>query len=153
MTKEPKWDEEESPLTAEFKVSGPLAVSAGKRRVVPLHVFEVNDQPLFAAADRVNAIYFDNPYSIIDEIHISLPPGISVESLPPNDSVRLEYAMYESKQNMEPSGTIVAMRNMIMGGMAFPKENYKEIKTFYDKVSTDDGQQVLLKAVAHAEGN
>ncbi|HEY1461872.1 MAG TPA: DUF3857 and transglutaminase domain-containing protein [Terriglobales bacterium] len=153
MTNEPAWDDSTSPLVAHFDVSGPLAVRAGKRRVVPLHIFEVNDQPMFAAADRANNIYFDNPYWIVDEMHISLPQGTSAESMPTDTAVRLDYALYESKQKMEQPTTIYSMRNIVMGGMAFPKTSYKEIKDFYDKVSTGDGQQVLLKATDHAEGN
>jgi hypothetical protein len=108
---------------------------------------------MFAAADRANNIYFDNPYWIVDEMHISLPQGTSAESMPTDTAVRLDYALYESKQKMEQPTTIYSMRNIVMGGMAFPKTSYKEIKDFYDKVSTGDGQQVLLKATDYAEGN
>lgn len=153
MTKEPQWDDAQAPFIAEFKVSGPLAVSAGKRKILPLHIFEVNQSPMFSSADRVNGIYFYDPSCTIDETHISIPTGTSVESLPPNDSVHLGYALYESAQAMDQPTVIFSTRNMIMGGIAFPKDKYKEIKAFYDKANSDDGQQILLKAAAHAEGN
>jgi hypothetical protein len=76
-----------------------------------------------------------------------------VESLPPNDSVHLTYALYDSTQKMEQPTMISSTRTMIMAGLAFPKDNYKEVKSFYDKASASDGQQVLLKAAARAEGN
>lgn len=153
ISKEPRWDETESPLIAEFKVSGPLAVNAGKRKIVPLHFFEVNEQPVFPAPDRTQAVYFDYPSQVIDQVDLTVPKGSVVESLPADDSVRLQYALYETKQKVEQPGTIVSIRNVIMGGMLFPKEQYKEIKDFYDKAGKDDGQQVLLKAAAHAEAN
>jgi hypothetical protein len=153
LTQDPNWDNAALPMIAIFKVSGPLATSAGKRRIIPLHLFEVNDSPRFPAAERANPIYFYDPSCTIDEVHITVPPGTSVESLPPNDSVHLSYALYDSTQKMEQPTMISSTRTMIMAGLAFSKDNYKEVKSFYDKASADDGQQVLLKAAAHAEGN
>jgi hypothetical protein len=153
LTQEPNWDNPALPMVAIFKVSGPLATSAGKRRIIPLHVFEVNESPRFPATERANPIYFYDPSCIIDEVHITIPLGTSVESLPPNDSVHLTYALYDSTQKMEQPTMISSTRTMIMAGLAFPKDNYKEVKSFYDKASASDGQQVLLKAAAHAEGN
>ena len=43
LSKKPKWDDTESAVAAEFKVSGPLATSAGKRWSIPPHLFEVNE--------------------------------------------------------------------------------------------------------------
>jgi hypothetical protein len=153
ISNEPKWDDGAVGLIAEFKIHGPLAVSAGKRRIIPLHIFEVNDSPMFPAAQRANAIYFYDPYCVMDEVHITLPQGTAVENLPQNDSIHLEYALYDSKQTVDKPAEIVATRQIVMGGLAFPKDKYKELKMFYDKVSADDGQQVLLKGASHAEGN
>jgi len=149
LTNAPDW-ENSGALVAEFKVSSPLATSAGKHWVVPVHVFQVNQKPLFASAQRVNPIYFDYPSQEVDQIHITLPPGMDVESLPPDDKVHLDYALYETQQKRQPSGEIVSVRNLIMGGMAFPVAQYKELKGFYDKVKTGDDQPVILKASAHA---
>lgn len=153
LTQVPNWDNPALPMVAVFKVSGPLATSAGKRRIIPVHVFEVNESSRFPATERANPIYFYNPSCTFDEVHITIPPGTSVESLPPNDTIHLSYALYDSAQKMEQPTIISSTRTMIMAGLAFPKDNYKEVKSFYDKASADDGQQVLLKAAAHAEGN
>lgn len=153
LTKDPNWDNPAVPMIADFKVSGPFATSAGKRRMVPLHIFEVNDSPRFPAAERANPIYFYDPSCTVDEVHITIPAGTTVESLPANDSVHLSYALYDSTQKMEQPTIVSSTRTMIMAGLAFPKDNYKEVKSFYDKASADDGQQILLKAAAHAEGN
>jgi hypothetical protein len=153
LTKVPKWDDTESPLTAEFKISGPLATSAGKRWIVPPHMFEINEKPKFPSAQRVNAVYLYYPYREIDEVHITLPPNLEVESLPPDDNVKLDYALYKTTQKIESPGKLFSRRDMVMGGMAFPVTAYKEVKDFYDKVKTGDDQPALLKAAAHAQGN
>jgi hypothetical protein len=153
ISQEPRWDDTAIPLIAEFKVNGPLATSAGKRRIVPVNVFEINESPKFPAAERVNPIYFYDPSAVVDEVHLTLPAGTAVESLPKDDSVQLSYALYKTTHKMDNPTTLIATRSFIMGAIAIPKDNYKEIKDFYDKVSTGDGQQILLKTTDHAEGN
>jgi Domain of Unknown Function with PDB structure (DUF3857)/Transglutaminase-like superfamily len=152
LTNEPEWEKTEAQLFAQFKVSGPLAISAGKRWIVPVHMFEVNEKPRFAAARRINPVYFSFPWTTIDEVHITLPPEAAIESLPPNDKLNLEYALYKTEQKEEKPGTIYSRRDLIMGGIAFPRERYDEVKGFFDKVKTGDDQQVIIKAASHAQG-
>lgn len=153
LTKKPKWDDTESPVAAEFKVSGPLATSAGKRWQLPPHLFEVNEKPKLPSAQRVNPVYLYYPYREIDEVHITLPPNMEAESLPPDDNVKLDFALYKTTQKLEAPGIVFSRRDMVMGGMAFPVTEYKVVKDFYDKVKTGDDQPALLKASTHAQGN
>jgi hypothetical protein len=153
MTKKPKWDDTDSMLVAEFKVSGPLATSAGKRWQLPTHLFEINEKPKFPSAQRVNPVYLYYSYREIDEVHIVLPPNMESESLPPDDNVKLDFALYKTTQKLESPTTIFSRRDFVMGGMAFPVNNYKDIKEFYDKTKAGDDQPALLKVSAHAQGN
>jgi len=79
------------------------------------------------------------------------PASLEVESLPNNDSVKLDYAIYSTMQKQESANSIVARRDLVMGGLAFPANMYKEIKGFYDKVKVGDDEQMILKGSAHAE--
>ena len=153
ISKIPRWDDVESSVAAEFKVSGPLATSAGKRWSIPPHFFEVNEKSKFPSAERTNGIYLYYSYREIDEVHITLPNGMEVESMPADDMVKLDYALYKTTQKMEAPGTVFSRRDMVMGGMAFPVNVYKEVKGFYDKVKTGDDQPLLLKGSPHAQGN
>jgi hypothetical protein len=151
LTDEPEWDKTEVQLFAQFNVSGPLATSAGKRWIIPVHLFEVNEKPMFAAAQRTYPVYFSFPWTTIDEVHITLPPETAIESLPPNDKLTLDYAFYKTEQKEEKPGTIYSRRDLIMGGIAFPAARYSEVKGFFDKVKIGDDQQVIIKAVSHAQ--
>ena len=153
LAKIPRWDDTESSVAAEFKVSGPLATSAGKRWSIQPHLFEVNDRAKFPSAQRVNPIYLYYSYREIDEVHITLPSGMEVESMPANDMVKLDYAFYQTTQKMEAPNTIFSRRDLVMNGMAFPVAEYKDVKGFYDKVKTGDDQPLLLKGSPHAQGN
>jgi len=151
LTNAPEWDSTESHLATEFKVSCPLAVGAGKRWIVPVHLFQVNEKARFSSSERVNPIYFDYLIREVDETHVTLPPALELESLPPNDNVRLDYALYTTVQKSEAGNTVVARRDMVLSGMAFPTSVYKELKGFFDKVKSGDDQPVVAKAAAHAE--
>jgi len=61
--------------------------------------------------------------------------------------------MYKTTQKMETPNTVFSRRDMVMGGMAFPANVYKDVKGFYDKVKTGDDQPLLLKGSPHAQGN
>lgn len=147
----PNWDETEPHLAAEFKISSPLAIGAGKRWLVPVHIFQVNEKPVFSTSNRVNPIYFWNPTRQVDEVHIALPASVEIENLPANDDVKLEYALYSTIQKQEAPSSIMVRRDLIMGGLAFPTAMYKDLKNFYDKVKTGDEQQMILKGAVHAQ--
>jgi transglutaminase-like putative cysteine protease len=151
LTNTPDWNATEGHLATEFKISCPLAVGAGKRWIVPAHLFQVNEKPRFSSSDRVNAVYFDYLTRELDEIHITLPPDLEVESLPPNEKVLLDFALYATTQKQESANTVLARRDLAMGGMSFPLPVYKELKGFFDKVKSGDDQPVVAKAAAHAE--
>jgi hypothetical protein len=147
----PNWDDTEVHLAAEFKISAPMAVGAGKRLLIPVHIFQVNNKPVFSSSERINPIYFWNLTREIDEVHIALPATLEVESLPADDTLKLDYALYATNQKRETPNTISARRDLIMGGMAFPVAEYKNLKGFFDKVKTGDDQQMIARGAAHAD--
>ena len=151
LTATPNWNDTEARLSAEFKISSPLATGAGKRCLIPVHIFQINSQPVFPASERVNPIYLWYPTREADEVYITLPSTLEVESLPPNDSAKLEYAIYKTLQTQDSPKTIMARRELVMAGMAFPATSYQDLKGFYDKVKTGDDQQMIAKGSAHAE--
>jgi hypothetical protein len=147
----PNWDDTEPHLATEFKISAPMAMGAGKRVLVPVHIFQTNNKPVFSASERVNPIYFWYLTREIDEVHITLPASLEVENLPANDTVKLDYAYYATVQKQENNNTIMARRDLVLGGMAFPVTEYKNLKGFYDKVKAADDQQMIARGSTHAE--
>lgn len=153
LTKLSPWDDIETPLIAQFTVSSPLATGTGKRWVLPVHFFHVNEKPLFPASERTNPVYLYYPTRQIDEVHIVFPDNVEVDSLPPAASEKLAYAAYSTKRLQETKNSILAKRDLVMAGMAFPATMYKEIKAFYDHVKAGDDQQLLLKVSGRTAGN
>lgn len=145
LTNSPDWDGVETPLIAQFHVSSPFAVAAGKRLMLQQQFFQINEKPRFPSADRKNAIYFHVPWEEADEVHITIPTGMEVESLAPDDTIKLEYALYKIQHKQEAPDKIFSRRDMIMADGIFPPNEYKDVKGFFDKVKTDDDQPALVR--------
>jgi hypothetical protein len=145
LNNSPEWDNAETPLIAQFEVRFPFAIAAGKRLMISQHVFQTNEKPRFPSADRKDPIYFHVPWQEADEVHITIPAGMEVESLAPDDTVKLDYALYKVQQKQEAPGKIFSRRDFIMGQGIFTTQEYKEIKGFFDKVKADDDQPALVR--------
>lgn len=144
MTKMPDWNAVESPLVAEFKVTSPMLNSAGKRVLLPSNPFAYDRPALFSHTERRNAVYFEYPNAVMDDVKITLPDGIQVESLPANESAKLNYALYRANRKQE-NNVLSLNRDLAMGSFVMAASEYKSIKDFYDKVKEYDDQQILLK--------
>jgi hypothetical protein len=145
LTNSPDWDNAESPLIVQFHVNCPFAVAAGKRLMLPQQFFQVNERARFSAAERKNAVYFHLPWQEADEVHITIPANMEVESLAPDDAIKLEYALYKVQHKREAPNTIFSRRDMVMAQGVFTPNEYKEIKGFFDKIKADDDQPALVR--------
>jgi hypothetical protein len=149
LTSTPDWEDATSPLIAQFHISCPLAVAAGKRLMLAQHLFQVNEKSRFPAPNRTNGVYFHLPWQEADEVHMKLPAGMTVDSLAPDDTVKLPYAAYVVKQKQEAPGQIYSRRDLIMAQGVFMVSEYKQLKDFFDKVKADDDQTALVRAGAN----
>jgi hypothetical protein len=145
LTNSPDWDNAENPLIVQFHVNCPFAVAAGKRLMLPQQFFEVNETARFSAAERKNGVYFHLPWQEADEVHITIPANMEVESMAPDDTIKLEYALYKVQHKREAPNTIFSRRDMVMAQGVFAPSEYKEIKAFFDKVKADDDQPALVR--------
>ncbi len=132
---------------AQFKVRVPLALSTGKRWVVKQHLFQVSETAKFSAGQRLQAIYFDYPWHEVDETHITLPAGMEMESLAPDASLRLDYALYKSQQKQEAPNKIFSRRELVMASSGIPATNYKDVKGFFDGVKGGDDQTAMTRVI------
>jgi len=151
MTKVPDWNASETPLVAEFKVTSPMLNSAGKRVLLPANIFAYDRPAMFSHSDRKNAVYFEYPNAVMDDVKITLPEGLQIESLPASESVKLEFALYRANRKQEQN-VVNLSRDLAIASFVIPSAEYKTIKGFYDKVKEYDDEQVLLKRapnVAH----
>ena len=145
LTKQPNWNDPAAPFSAEFKISVPMSVSAGKRTLLPTNVFEFSRQAVFAQADRKYPIYFHYPFREIDEVRIKLPEGVQVESLPTDELNKVDYAYYRVERKQEQNDVTV-LRDFAINAFFFPLSDYKNVKSFFGKIQEGDQQQAILRA-------
>ncbi|HLH09077.1 MAG TPA: DUF3857 domain-containing protein [Terriglobales bacterium] len=152
LTKAPKWDDIESPLIAEFKISTPMAVSAGHRWMIPVDILQVNETAMFPHAERVNHVFLNYPFRHIDDIGITIPANMSVETLPKSEDVKLAYAVCHTERSQQGQ-QIISKRDLAVADMAIPVTEYKQLKTFFDKVKSVDDEQAVLRGTQSAQIN
>jgi hypothetical protein len=75
------------PLMAVVNVSGTLGAGTGKHVFVPAVFFEADDPPLFAKTHRENPVDMRYPYTVRDDFQLTLPPNMTVESVPKGGDV------------------------------------------------------------------
>jgi hypothetical protein len=149
LTFEPitSWDKTEEPLEVTAKVSMPaFAAHAGRRAMMALGIFEYNDRALFDSEKRTWPVYFHYPSREIDDVTITLPPEIQVESLPAARHVGGGVALYEISAEQQPS-TIHLKRDLQMGGIIFPTDVYPALRSFYAQVHAGDQDKMVLRAM------
>ena len=144
ITEAKGWESAEDPLEATFSLEVPsYASTAGKLFVVPACLFQTKQNRAFTHATRKYPVYFPYPFTEADYVSITVPPGFSVESVPPQQDASLKYARYQNLTQF--TGTqLVTQRRLAFNGIYFDLDKYQELKDFFGKVKTGDEQQAVL---------
>lgn len=140
------WETPDAQLSATFKVDIPsFASTTGKRLIVPSDLFEGERTQPFAHGQRKQPVYFNYPYYAIDDVQITYPSGMQVESLPQSQPLQTEFSFYKVLRS-NSGNTFSVTRSFAMGGIVFVQKDYPELKKFFSGVSTDDAESVVLTA-------
>lgn len=138
------WDTPEAQLSATFKVDIPsFASSTGKRLLVPSNLFQGTQTQPFAHGERKQPVYFDYPYYAIDDVQISFPAGMKMESLPQNQPLKTDFSFYKVERSTT-GNSFKVNRDFAIAGIAFLQKDYPQLKKFFEGVSTDDSESVVL---------
>jgi hypothetical protein len=153
LLKQSYLDDPSKQLVTSFRVYGQLANASSKRMFVPLSIFEMSGKPKFTEAKREMPIYFHYGYQTLDEISITYPSSMEVESTPPMEEVKMEKLAILREGSGVKNNTITLARNFGLGAMIFKVDEYESLRTFYAKVAHKDQEQAVLKVAGHAAGN
>jgi Domain of Unknown Function with PDB structure (DUF3857)/Transglutaminase-like superfamily len=140
------WETPDQQLSARFKVDVPsFAGSTGKRLLVPTYLFQAAKAQPFAHGERKNPIYFNYPYYTIDDVQITFPSNLKLESLPTGQPLRTEFSLYKVERTVN-GHTISLSRDFAMAGIAFMQQDYPELKRFFEGVSSGDSDSLVLSS-------
>lgn len=134
-------------LLAVVKVSGPLASSSGKRLLVPAFFFNTGAHRQFVE-ETSRAVPVDLHYSeqVIDDVNYHLPQGYSVESAP--QPVQLPWPQHGALVTKTTSapGVVNVKHIFARTFVLLDSKDYPALRDFYQKVATNDQQQLVLSA-------
>jgi hypothetical protein len=141
------------PLVAVVNVTGSMGTAAGKRVILPGTFFEASVKPPFAEEIRENPVDMHYPYSTRDQVKIVLAPGLAVETLPTNAQIPFpQSAEYVAKYGGTPR-VYQQARLLLLGNTVYPKDQYPQLRDFFQKTGAQDQQPVVLDRTAIAAGS
>jgi hypothetical protein len=134
-----------SSLLATLDVSGSMGTAAGKRVLLPSSFFEARVKPIFAETKRENPIDLRFPYATEDRVTLKLAPGLSLEGLPTDTSVPMQKLAFYTVKYKSDANTYSQDRVIAVGTPLFKKEEYPDLRDFFQKTGAQDQQQLVLK--------
>jgi hypothetical protein len=135
----------EKPLIVHFQVSGPLGSLAGKSRLIPTQLFQLNQHVPFTEAKRTLAIDFAYPERILDGVRLQLPSTWQIDNppTPENYSVSTLPAAYAAHAQLS-ANAIILHRDYILGATVVEPNSYPDLRNFYNEVASKDQEQLLV---------
>ena len=109
---------------------------------------------MLTSATRENPVYFDYPYSELDDVQIALPAGVTVESLPkPAKEMMQQTAIYYSVNSGMKGNAAVRRPYLRYRRVLLPGKRLPELKDFFGKVKAGDQEQTGAQNDGGASGN
>lgn len=141
-------------LLAVVKVSGSLATPSGKRLLVPAFFFSTGAHKQFVD-EPTRAIPVDLHYAeqIIDDVIYHLPAGFTIESAPqPTQLPWAGHAALVTKTTSAP-GVIDIKHIYARAFILLDAKEYPALRDYYQKLATNDQQQLVLSPAPASSGN
>src|SRR5262249_24330352 len=146
LTNKPGWETPAKPLTAEFdfKVPG-WASGAGRRVLMPVGLFSASEKHTFEHSGRVHPIYIRYPYETADDIHVALPAGWQVGSVPADQNPAANTHVVGYTLQVENGQSAVRVRRtMKVDFLILENKCYTALRTFFQAVRSGDEEQIVL---------
>jgi hypothetical protein len=135
----------EDELRVEFEIAIPgAATAAGERLVLPLVPYRAGWRDAFRHTRRSGSVCFPYLFHESDDIVIAVPDGLRIETLPPAAQNERSFARYTLSAEAGDGTKLHVRRELRIGKIRIPADQYPVLKTFFDQTrAADDGQVVL----------
>ena len=91
-------------------------------------------------------IEFEGPVQDVDDFEITLPPGYTVDDLPPPVDVDFGFADYHSKTELK-GNVLDYTRTYEVKELSVPVARSPDLKKFYRIIASDERNTAVLKPV------
>jgi hypothetical protein len=123
------------------------AKSAGDLLLLRLRAIGIKSSALLETKDpRMFPVEFEGPSRDTDTFEITLPPGYTVDDLPPPVDANYSFATYHAKS--EVSGNVIRYtRTFEVKELSVPVSKADDLKKLYRIIATDERNTAVLKPV------
>ena len=132
-------------LMAVVDVSGSLGTVTGKRAFVPGDFFDASAKQLFASQTRESPVDLRYPYIIGDQVTVTFPSGMTVESVPADAEVPFKPNADYVVKYTRSANTWELHRVIALGNPFYKTAEYPQLRDFFQKTEAQDQQQVVLQ--------
>ena len=120
--------------------------TAGNKMFLSTRLYKLWTEKLPAADNRRNDYYFDFPLQQSDTTVFKLPAGFKLDALPKAKELKCDYASYTTDYKfIEADQSIYSISNLVLAEHKIPADKYAEVKKFFDELSRDEGQRIVVK--------
>lgn len=153
LSSKPDWASSSPSMVAEFSLKVPgWASGAGKRALLPVGLFSGPEKHMCEHSTRVHPLYFQYLFEKTDDVHVELPLGWQISSLPQAQNTDAKVMAYTLKVEND-KGSLHFERHLRSGLTFLDQKYYPALRNFYQAVRTGDEQQVVLQPAATAASN
>jgi len=135
----------EKPLDVKFTATGTVGTPTGKRLVVPVDVFLVDERVSFPGEKRELPVYFHYPEMVLDAMRINLPPTMSVEAVPAASKLSMTGQGAYSMEATQAPNSVTVHRTFAFNPLIVLVKDYPELRTFYSQFQAKDQESIVLK--------
>jgi hypothetical protein len=141
----------EKPISHHFHIRIPnYAQRTGKRMFLQPTFFQKGLAPRFSSNQRKHKVYFQYPWTEIDEVEIKLPDGYELEGLEnPQPIDAAPVSKHElSITTSSDKRTLICNRKFFFGGkggILYDVKDYPTLKQLFDRFHDADNQTFILK--------
>jgi hypothetical protein len=140
-------------LTVAVKVRGQLGNATGKRLLLPAFFFSTTRPQFVSDETRDVAIDLHFAEQAIDDVVYHLPAGYSVESAPAATQLPWPDHAALVVKTQPGNGTLEIKHIFARAFVLLDAKEYPALRDYYQKLATNDAQQVVLAAASSATGN
>ena len=120
---------------------------AGEKMLLPLNVLNRIPSIPKRYKNRSQEVHILRGFLDTDEVTIALPVGFQLSSLPPPVDIENQFGMYHASVTKNEEGVLIYQRRYSLNTGQYPKETYKEFRSFLRKVARYDNQKIVLTKI------
>ena len=128
-----------------------FAFSAGQRLIIRPSIFRSEASALFSSSTRTTDIQFPFKLQELDDVIITLPPGLEPEGIEQPASAKTDTQFFRTQFSYDAAKHALKLRREFNSELLLAKPtSYPAIKAFYDQMAQADRQEILLKRTGAA---